>query len=134
MGGIRDPIYSITLCAAPYDSLNFRAYPLPQWFIRFLTGREVFGRLMEREANKLGDWGLAAEVRHYRQVHHRIASLREELQRVEDELSLVHQQTADSRLRLEEAGAPKRLAHLEFVNTTEEGQILYPFKSGDVEA
>jgi len=136
LGGVWDPIYSHTLRAAPYDSLNFRAYPLPSWFTRFLTGREVFGRLMEREANKLGDWGLAAEMRHYREVHHRLASLREELQRIEDELSLAHRQTADSRLRLEEAGAPKRLAHLEFVRTTEEGEILYPnpFKSGDVEA
>jgi len=91
---------------------------------------------MERKANKLGDWGLAAETRHYREVHHRLASLREELQRVEDKLSLAHRQTADSRLRLEEAGAPKHLAHLECVRTTEEGEILYtnPFKSGDVEA
>jgi len=91
---------------------------------------------MEREANKLGDWGLAAETRRYREIHRRLGGLREELQRIEDELSLAHRQTADSRLRLEEANAPKRLAHLESVRTTEEGEILYPvpFKSGDLEA
>jgi hypothetical protein len=124
MGGSNDGVYATPLQATPFTSLLSPPTPLPAWFTALLSGLLGPFRLLEKEALSLQDWGLSADIRRARDKYEEADDLRERIYRLEVELEGVQREGADTRLRLEQTFAAKRLHRLEGLQS-ERGESLF---------
>src|SRR6266446_5264517 len=104
--------YVKEIYATPQDSALNPAEVLPFWIQETLQGTAIQYQELRRAVWDLDDWGLYAEVLHYRQLDEDILSLKAQLDLNHASLTAAQKARLQSITRLEAAQLPKRISHL----------------------
>jgi len=73
--GKEEPQYTIKLFVNPIDDTGIPTKPLQLWFLRLLQGRTLNYEFLWDAAIDLGDWGLIANITHYRKYEDQVHKL-----------------------------------------------------------
>jgi hypothetical protein len=124
LGGPRDTMHLHELHALP--SLVFEHTPdaIPNWFINSIAANSpVFGEVMA-EANRLGDWGIQADLERYHNLDTQIHQVQADLRILQEEESTLAIKRCTCRYRLARSDVGERLASLEALSPLhQDGQI-----------
>jgi hypothetical protein len=101
------PIYASTL-----SSNNTPAGLLPQWFRSTLTGPNSQFLTMVESACKFEDWGIVAELVHYRAHDEEVSSINLKICQLQLDTTAAEQNCVLSKQQLEASWCAKGLAHL----------------------
>jgi len=114
--GPLDPPYSLPIYTrAVYSSEPIK--PLPAWFHQLLVGTPAIHANFAKAAHRLDDWGVAADIAHYRKLDDDLSCINTELERLEAKAGVVRIAKTICEGRLELARASKQLAHMECLAT-----------------
>jgi len=114
--GPLDTPYSLPIFAqAIYSSEPIE--PLPTWFHQLLVGTPAVHANFAKAAHQLNDWGVAADIVHYRKLDDNLSYINAELERLKAEAGAIRIAKTICEGRLELACAPKQLVHMECLAT-----------------
>ena len=113
LGGPSDPYFSHELVAAPQGELTEFPEILPAWLVHLLgTDSAAFPTVL-REAARLDDWGLVADLERYHALDARVRAISRQCERLHAEESDILQQVRLCHYRLSRANAGTRLGGCE---------------------
>ena len=113
LGGPSDPYFSHELVAAPQGELTEFPEILPAWLVHLLgTDSAAFPTLL-REAARLDDWGLVADLERYHALDARVRAISRQCERLHAEESDILQQVHLCHYRLSRANAGTHLGGCE---------------------
>ena len=113
LGGSSDPYFSHELVAAPYGELTEFPEILPAWLVHLLgTDSAAFPTVL-REAARLDDWGLVADLERYHALDARVRAISRQCEQLHAEESDILQQVRLCHYRLSRANAGTRLGGCE---------------------
>ena len=113
LGGPSDPYFSHELVAAPQGELTEFPKILPAWLVHLLgTDSTAFPTVL-REAARLDDWGLVANLERYHALDARVRAISRQCERLHAEESDILQQVCLCHYRLSRANAGTRLGGCE---------------------
>jgi len=113
--GKGEPAYAHELFACPIEDPSFPAEPMRPWFLRLLQGSTASYTHLREAADKLGNWGLAADIARFRQCEDQLRKLNATIHSLRAEADLTETLQEASCIRLGAANAHGRLARLESV-------------------
>ena len=113
LGGPSNPYFSHELVTAPHGELTEFPKILPAWLVHLLgTDSAAFPTVL-REATRLDDWGLVADLERYHALDARVRSISRQCKRLHAEESDLLQQVRLCHYRLSRANAGTRLGGCE---------------------
>jgi len=111
-----DP-YLIPIHAAPVFSIE-PIDPIPQWLHQLLISQSAIFHMLTNAAKKLDNWGIAADITHYREYNDELANINTCIKQLQAKADSVQIAKLLCEGRLEAARAPKQLAHMECLAPT----------------
>ena len=111
--GPRDAPYITEIYASPDFSVETPCEPIAPWLRNILKGNASQFAMLLEAVEELGDWGISADVRCYREFNDQVVYLRNQINKIEQDLTCITEMRQLAEFHLEAARLNHHVGHLQ---------------------
>ena len=111
--GPRDAPYITEIFVSSDFSVETPYEPIAPWLRNILKGNASQFAMLLEAVEELGDWGISTDVRHYREFDDQVIYLRNQINKIEQDLACITEMRQLAEFRLEAARLNHHVGHLQ---------------------